>query len=849
MQAVLLWCRHHLLPLLTLLFILGLVAARSLALDLPPAALPFWFPHTLLALVLLCLLAMLILPAQIGLVAAALPLFFCLGLVHGWHALQAPTNTQHINHMLEERSRVSIYGRVLGLVERNGERSRCILAAYGLLHHVPGMGTEVPPADFIPVSGRVELRVRGQLAAEIVPGTAVMVLGWADKPQKQRNPGGFDAALHYAAQGIDAIMWLQSGDALLHLAEPEPSLAQRLRFVPEKWRQHSAHFLQNNLPPEVAGVYQALLIGSRQGVSPDLLERFKASGCMHILAISGLHLSLVAGMVAVLLYWLCKRSTWLLIHGHAPTMALVCTAPILLLYASLAGMNIPVLRALVSALLVLCAVVLRRHRLQLHLVAGAALLLLALNPLALFTASFQLSFSAVAALVLILPRLPWFTEKQTAQGHSSRISRIWAAVLSVFLVSLAATLGTLPFMLHHFNRVSLIGPLMNILVQPLLCLWALPLGLLALPVLPLFPNLALAILQVGGLGIQGALYLLAWAEQLPFASLWTITPHSAEMLLFFLILLLWMQNWPRRNVWRASAALLSAILLCSLTTSLWLPLAKNELRISFIDVGQGAASLMELPDGQRILLDAGGYQQSGYDVGSRIVAPFLWQRRIWRLDAVVVSHADADHYSGMPFLIDRFAPQKLFVSPSSAIQNNDNAYCQMLQQAQKQGVQIQEVQGRQLMVAKDDLVVELLGPTPAEEAQGLSNNDRSLVLRLRYGHRAFLFPADITFHREALLQEAAQEGRLQLQADLLVAGHHGSSDSTSPAFLDAVAPQVVVVSAGASRRGTHPAPAHLDNWQQRGLSVFNTATSGMIEAQSNGQRLCVRSATAQQCFE
>ncbi len=844
MQAILPWCRHHLLPLLVLAFMLGLIVARQLMLQALPVPFLSWFMAALLALILFWLLVMLVLPARLALVFAGVPLFFCLGLLHGWQALQPSSDVHHLSRLLEERSRVSVYGRVLNMVEYDGQTSRCVLDSQALLRH----GVDQAGA-FQPAFGKLDLRVRGQLPDQVVPGVLVLVLGWAEPP-KERPGTHHDPALRAAARGIAATLWLQSADALMMMPEPQPtrlSFWQELRFAPERLRQQSARFLHQHFRPEVAGVYQALLLGTYQGISPERMEQFKASGTLHILAISGLHISLVGALCAGLFYFLLKRSTWVLLHSHAPALALLLTAPILLAYASLAGLNMPVLRALVSALLVLCAVALRRRRVQIHLLAGAALLVLVLHPLALFTASFQLSFSAVSAILLVLPRLPWFA----LETDTRRSSRIRAFLLSLLLVSVAASIGTLPIMLYHFNRVSLIGPVMNLFIEPLLCLWTLPLGLLALVCLPMLPELALLFLKLGSMGIELTLPLLKAVEKIPFASLWTITPHPLEIVLFYLMLALFLQKWHRRRLWQAAAGVLACTLMVSFTSSLWIKAHNNAghnsgLRLSFIDVGQGASTLLELPDGRKILLDAGGYQQHGYDVGSRRVAPFLWQRRIWRLDAVLVSHADSDHYIGMPFILRHFAPKLLYTSASSG----DAAYQEMLHQASAQGVEQRQVQGRVEMAIGPDFELAAYGLGQEEQSLALSDNDRSLLVRLVYGRRAFLFPADIAVRREELLLRSQANGTSgSLRADLLLAGHHGSIGSTSKAFLEAVSPQLIVVSAGASRRGSHPAEEHLRLWQRNDIAVFNTASSGSIAVQSDGERLCVQAQRKEQCFD
>ncbi|MCI5122881.1 MAG: ComEC/Rec2 family competence protein, partial [Candidatus Electrothrix sp. AUS4] len=319
-------------------------------------------------------------------------------------------------------------------------------------------------------------------------------------------------------------------------------------------------------PGPIAGTYQVLLVGNRAGVPDEIQEQFKATGTMHLLAISGLHMSLLALMVGTILGWLLKRSEQILLRTHVPTLAALLTLPILLGYSFIAGMNTPVLRAFIMTLVLFAALILRRQRSLLNLLAAAALVVLLRNPLSLFTASFQLSFSAVASLLLFLPRiLPVFSEdhpaKKTGAEQRSWPIRLWQdVILPALLVSLVASLGTLPFALLHFHRFSLIGPVMNLLVEPLLCFWALPWGLVAVPCLFIAPEMAIILLKIGGLGIEAGHYCTALGAGLPLASIWTITPTAAEILVYGMLMLFWCLSLRMgRYSWIARSAVLIGV--------------------------------------------------------------------------------------------------------------------------------------------------------------------------------------------------------------------------------------------------------------------------------------------------
>jgi len=506
------------------------------------------------------------------------------------------------------------------------------------------------------------------------------------------------------------------------------------------------------------------------------------------------------------------------------------TAPLLLLYTFIAGMNIPAFRSLVTALLVLFAVVLRRQRSLIHLIAATALLVLAFSPLALFTASFQLSFAAVLAINCIYPRLPLVVARPDAKTPPSLISKgIWT-LQSMFYVSLAATAGTLPFMLYHFNRFSLIGPMMNLIIEPLLCLWALPCGLLGIPLIWLSPDLAELILKFGSAGIRLTVWFAEAMAGFPYASIWAITPSLFEMAVFFIILwILLQERLTARGVWLA--LIFATGLLGSFTSSLWNPWPRKELIVSYLDVGQGTSTLLQLPNGKNILIDGGGSQSDQFNPGSSIIGPFLWRQRIWRLDDMIITHPHKDHYNGLSFVYARFQPHRLIVNGDNG---DEPAYLAFLQTVEAEKTPIIQASAGDKLLQQEGVLLECLGMNGLlEDSSSWSTNHRSLVLRLQFGERSFLFPGDIGVESEKLL---IRDGG-GLDSDVLLAPHHGSLTSASPAFIEAVSPGMIVVSAGTARQDSLPAPAHRNQWGQKGIQILVTSRQGTVTCCTDGTRL------------
>ena len=260
---------------------------------------------------------------------------------------------------------------------------------------------------------------------------------------------------------------------------------------------------------------------------------------VYIIAISGLHLSIVASCLFVIFYWLARRSEYLMLRLSCKKLALLATIPPLCCYALLAGTQTPVLRALIMVVIFILSFCVERKRSPFTTLSFAALLILLINPKTLFTISFQLSFAAVASLILILPRLISIIQKRDAKNdNSSRhiFRTITRWITAALLVSIVATIGTAPLLINSFNRISTVGPFANLVLEPLLCLWSLPLGLLSIPILFISPPIGEWLLQIGGIGITAAMTITDYLAGLGFTTLWLPTPSLALIVLYFITL-------------------------------------------------------------------------------------------------------------------------------------------------------------------------------------------------------------------------------------------------------------------------------------------------------------------------
>ncbi len=802
-----LWCERNILLPVTDCFLLGIITGKLYPLLAEPAAVS--------ALLLIAALAFLLRTKQAA-IFLSLPLFLLTGYVHVLHQLDLPKTAGQLAALIHEQTQVTLVGTLVGMAETGTaqtEQGEELISRFALDVEEVRLGRQ-----WQSVRGRVRLSIPGR-ADDLLPGATLMVLASIGPPHRFNTPGSFDYPGYLAADGIYLGGWISDRRDVLTVIDQTKSGWHRLRSLPEQVRQRASLFLRQHLDPAVFGVYQALLIGSQTAVPPELQEQFQATGTTHILSIYGLHISLLSLLIIALLRWLLGRSRWLLLHSHVPALTLLGTLPLLFAYALIAGLNTPVLRSLIMAAILLAAVLLRRQHNLLHLLAAAALLVLAISPLAMFTVSFQLSFSAVAALIFFLPKI-------LLPGTEKKRSPFFRWLIPPLLASIAATVGTLPLVLLHFHRFSLVGPLLNLLVEPLLCFWALPLGLLAIPCIFVYPPLAVVLLQIGSIGIAAGQWCVAQGAALPWASVWTISPNAAEIFVYFLLLLLWSLQF------RKTALLGAALLVLHFTWGLWLPEKTGYSHVTILDIGQGSSVFLHLPDGTRILADGGS---TANNIGKQVIGPYLWSQRVWRLDQAVISHPHRDHFSGMDFILQHFHPKVLWINGDAHREGN---YQQILDQAKAQGISVMIPENGQLLAAaKDFSLTALRGAPPSDDV-----NDASLVLHYQHGQRAFLLPGDIGKRSEETLFQQGGE----LRADVLLAAHHGSRTSNSKEFLAAVNPRLIVVSAGDKEtdRLHFPASTNLALWQERKIPVMITRESGAVTCVTDGKNINYSAATS-----
>ena len=589
------------------------------------------------------------------------------------------------------------------------------------------------------------------------------------------NPGGFDYERWLFQQGISATGHVRADDANVLLSEG-PGACWLTR-----WRQHLRDRLDAALNESGVGqaLVQALVLGDRGGLTPAQWEVFSRTGTSHLIAISGLHVGLVAAVVFMLARWLWARSFQLTRRLAAPRAAAVAALTAATGYAALAGFAISTQRALVMLVVVMVALMAGRTLRPASALTLALVAVLLLDPASVLSYGFWLSFGAVALLLYALGR---------------RLSAP-LVVLRWGQAQWAVALGLLPLLLLFFGRASLVAPLVNLVAVPMFGI-ILPVVLSA-AALTLLSGWHLPLTLVGQL-LDQCYALLALISASPAASValsgrpdWVWVAAGGGVLL-----LLAPRGLPAR--WLGVLLLLPLLLMRPPVP------AFGEAELALLDVGQGL-SVVVRTHSRTLVYDIGPRYPSGFETGSVVVVPYLREVGVRQVDLVVASHADQDHVGGLRGLLDGIEVRRLISGEPGELDAVDADACRRGARWRWDGVDF-----------------ELLHP----DRDDYKGNDASCVLRVSTAVASVLLPGDVEQTVERLLASELGE---RLRTDVLVASHHGSATSTSSSFLTAVDPRWVLYSAGYANRFGFPADAVEARVQAIGAATANTATDGAVQ--------------------
>ena len=671
----------------------------------------------------------------------------------------------------------------------------------------------VTEAGARPARGRLRAVMRKSSVNEMTATMGTIAVGGTlRKLPLQRNPGDFDYGGYLRRQGFGA----EVEATYAYVVDDSAPLHRRVLI---RARGAVASAIESATPsPGGRAVLVALLLGDRSGLDIELRNNLARTGLMHLLAVSGLHVLLVAmvfyNLLKPMLLRFGVRWRWM------ESSRAVTTIIILMIYTALTGAGPSVVRASVMAALFMGSTFVQRPVSSMNTLGVAATVLMLWRPEDLFAPGFQLSFGAVAGILLFMPHLRWVEQKMYRTGRVGRY------VSNSVMISLAAGFGTLPALLYHFGQAPFAGLALNLVAIPA------TFGILASGIaLVLFHPISAGVASTFGAAADALSQLLlgmagAGGAYAHYALVETyVRDLPAQLIIVGLILMLAFIHRPRFR-WR-----LAAFTLCVAAVYVWVkPLDRDVMSVIFFDVGQGDAALVTTPNGKNILIDAGP-RGFGYDAGERIIAPNLRFLGISRLDVVVISHPHSDHLGGLPYLMRNFAVGEVW--------HNGHPYesalvAETIHLLDSLSIPHQSVHAGMQMGIDPAIRVDVLAP----HGGSLSNvNDASVVLRIRHGRADVLFTGDAEAPSESIL--ATYFGEL-LTSHLIKAGHHGSSTSSTDPFVRAAGGEKsgdVVISVAERNRYSHPSQDVIDRWTDAGRSVQLTSEAGALWYRSDGRAI------------
>jgi competence protein ComEC len=607
----------------------------------------------------------------------------------------------------------------------------------------------------------------------------------------------------------------------------------------EGWRDHIRDFLNREASPPHSGIFKALVLGEQDDLPEEIREHFILTGTAHLLAISGDQFGIVALLSFSLLLWMLKRSEFLLLSISVRKWAAALTIPCIVLYAFIAGGGISVIRAAIMVITFLFSILLDRERNLLHTLALAAFLILLFSPPSLFDVSFQLSFLAVLSILYLVPRfLQAFKQDEISLLlRTSWMKNISSYIRLSLLVTGVAILGTAPLVALHFNRFAPIGFLTNLFIVPWVGFLIVPLSLTASIFSFFFLPLATLLIAINGFITLILLRVLAFFASLPLASFFVSTPTVFEIFLFY-ALLFFAVHFRKGKKIRSLFAGLCIVFACDLAYWSFKDSFQKDLKLTFIDVGHGDSILVELPKGKKMLIDGGGLYENRFDTGKNVIAPFLWEKKIRRIDTLVLTHPDPDHFKGLNFIASQFSIGQFW---DNGFEVPSEPHLQLKETLRQKKIKIQSLHEGSPSQIIHGVEISVLNP-PAWNAarrkvQNASElNNSSLVLKLQFKNVSVLLSGDIEKEAEGWMLRKAYP----LRADMIKVPHHGSSTSSSPLFLEKVKPAYAIVSVGERNIARLPHPEVLKRYERLGTEIFRTDKHGAITVVTDGKEIKVK---------
>ncbi len=653
-------------------------------------------------------------------------------------------------------------------------------------------------------------KAANELYDRLKPGNIVAVKGFYYKGKQKRNPGEFDYDAYLKSKdvlGIISVTNISSVTILNNEADDFQNWIHQIRkTIDEQLKKYHS--------PETASLLRGLLLADRGEIKYQTKTQFINAGVVHVLAVSGLHV----GFIILIFLFLFGRLN-LFVRSILTIIGLIC-------FMLITGVPPSVFRATVMAVVLIIAFLSNRTTNLINSISIAALIILVIDPNEIYNPGFQLSFAAVLAIGILFPYFNLVIEGWNITSKAQKNILLFCAV------SLSAQIGTIPFTLLYFNKLSMIALLANLFIIPAIG-FIIAAAIVTLVFSAILPALAVYLGAANDLLSGFVIRVIKYSGNLSFSHL-TINNYSLiDLIIFYLMLALLIYFLTKFTSLKSKLILLFLIaantfIFSSIDDKDLLP--DNYLSVMMIDVGQGDSFLIKFPNGKTALVDAGNTTFT-YDNGERVIIPLLNFLGIEKIDYGIVTHIDADHYGGFVSLILENRIGEIFKPEMDTSLSKDKRFEELIRQ---RGVSIKYFKEQKIEIGNAALYV--LYDENINSIAGKSTNDRSGFFKLVYGETSFLFTGDVEKRIEKFY---GNKYKNFLDSDVLKVGHHGSKTSSSEVFLEYVTPEVSLISAGFKNKFGHPSNEIIERLLHVGSKIYRSDLQKAILLRSDGELIKV----------
>ncbi|MBE7029795.1 MAG: DNA internalization-related competence protein ComEC/Rec2 [Ruminococcaceae bacterium] len=654
------------------------------------------------------------------------------------------------------------------------------------------------PEAVYPLQENIQIRCFTEIGSEFPEyGETVSFKTKLTRPQKAGNDGAFDYARHLQSKGIYACCDAYDYAIFRHgmSTNRNPLMQSILRLKSSLLQQIERYFTGDD-----RAFIKAAFLGATDEISEPFETGLQRSGLSHLVSISGLHFGI--------LMFLFGGVFGLVPFHRRRLLKLVCYPVMIVFLMAITGFQPSVVRAGIMALFAVAAEGLFREYDTFHSLMLAALLMLLHNPFAIYDLSFLLSFTAVLGIALF---------SNPIEQILTRIGLRSSWLVQSLSMSLASQVFATPVLLWQFNGVATISVLSNLIAIPLMpffiygCMVFLPLSYLWQPLAKLAAGFVFMVTRAILLAIRAI-------SAIPFSYL-QLSGRTFLLHFCFLALILsalYILVVYRKKQFRAPVCL-SLVIIFSLY--LFVSNHATPFAVTCLDVGQGDCQIIHTPGRQTIVIDGGGLALPNSDTAKKHIIPYLYYHGISRVDCAIVTHYHTDHANGIISLLSSFPVKRLILPDRQPEEDSKDLKRQLLHAASLNGTQVLYAESGDSLLLDHNVMLDVI--SPQINAASDENND-SMVLRLSYGKRRFLFTSDIEEHTEKQLLSQ------DLACDVLKIAHHGSGTSSSEEFLDAVSPKYAMIGVGENNNHGHPSYSTIYRLQNRNIACYRTDRDGQI---------------------